>query len=122
MGPRSDSACGDGLLESIAMMRITSALACGLAMAMLGAAPAAGGIEPLPPRTGIDAFTCGELLGLQPEMQERALIYLSGVADGRRAAAVYDAEATGAAIDRMLAACRMTPALPVLGALRAAWR
>jgi len=91
-------------------------------MAMLGAAPAAGGIEPLPPRTGIDAFTCGELLGLQPEMQERALIYLSGVADGRRAATVYDAEATGAAIDRMLASCRATPSLAVLGALRAASR
>jgi hypothetical protein len=104
------------------MMRVTSALVCGLAIAMLGAAPAVGGIEPLPPRTEIDAFTCRELLVLQPEMQERALIYLSGVADGRRAATVYDAEATGAAIDRMLAACRATPSLAVLGALRAASR
>ena len=104
------------------MMRVTSALVGGLVLAMLGAAPAAGGIEPLPERTELDAFSCRELLGLPHEVQERALIYLSGVADGRRAATVYDAEATGAAIDRMLAACRATPSLAVLGALRAASR
>src|SRR5438874_477846 len=84
--------------------------------------PYATASAPLPQRTELDAFTCRELLVLQPEMQERALIYLSGVADGRRAATVYDAEATGAAIDRMLASCRATPSLAVLGALRAASR
>src|SRR5438309_11468045 len=103
------------------MMRATSALVGGLVLAMLGAAPAAGGIEPLPQRTELDAFTCRELLVLQPAMQERALIYLSGVADGRRAATLYDAEAPGAATDRMLASCRPTRPPAVLGPLRASW-
>src|SRR5438874_12179735 len=104
------------------MMRATSALVGGLVLAMLGAAPAAGGIEPLPQRTELDAFTCRELLVLQPEMLERALIYLCGVAYGRRVATAYDAEATGPPTQLILASCLATPPQALLDAQRVTQR
>ena len=104
-------------------MRVArTAIVCGLTLALLHATPAAAGIDPLPPRTEIGTFRCRELLALQPATQERALIYLAGVSDGRRRVAVFDAEATGGAVERVLTNCRAAPALTVIDAFALAWR
>jgi hypothetical protein len=44
------------------------------------------------------------------------------VSDGRRRVAVFDAEATGGAVERVLANCRAAPALTVIDAFALAWR
>ena len=104
------------------VMGARTAIVGGLVLALLQAAPASAGIDPLPPKTDIGGFACRDLLALQPALQERALIYLAGVSDGRRRAAVFDAEATGGAVERVLAACRSTPSLTVIDAFVLAWR
>lgn len=75
----------------------------------------------MPTRLDLDRFTCGELLGLDAERQERALVYLTGVMDGRRRTTGFDAEIAGHAIDRLLTACRATPSLIAVDAFMAAW-
>jgi hypothetical protein len=96
-------------------------LACVVILTMFQVPAASGGLEAMPPRIDLAAFTCRDLLALQADLQERALVYLTGVVDGRRRAAAFDAEVAGKAIDRMLANCRATPSLVAVDALIAAW-
>ena len=95
-------------------------LAVGLAIAALQPSATRAGMESMPTRIEAERFTCAELLALPSERQERALIYLTGVVDGRRQAAEFDATVAGAAIDQLVAACRTTPTLVVLDVLSAA--
>jgi HdeA/HdeB family len=95
-------------------------IACALMLAIGPASPAAAGIETMPTRLDLERVTCGDLMAFSPDQQERALIYLTGVVDGRRRASAFDAVVAGAAIDRLLAACRATPSLLVLDTLMAA--
>jgi len=82
---------------------------------------ASGGLDAMPTRIDLGRFTCGDLLGLDPQRQERALVYLTGVMDGRRRTTGFDAEIAGKAIDRLLTACRATPSLVAVDAFMAAW-
>jgi hypothetical protein len=97
------------------------AVAAGLMIALLHATPVGAGVE-LPPSIAIDAFTCGQLLALDAEPQQRAIIYIAGVIDGRRRAVVFDPVASGTAVERMLILCRATPERAVLDAFSAAWK
>ena len=96
-------------------------LACALMMAALQAPAAWAGLEAMPTRIEFDRFTCRDLLALDPQLQERALVYLTGVVDGRRRAPAFDANVAAAAIDRLLVSCRATPSLVAVDALIAAW-
>jgi hypothetical protein len=78
---------------------------------------ASGGMEAMPTRIDLARFTCRDLLGLPADVQERALVYLTGVVDGRRRASAFDAEVAGKAIDQLLTACRTTPSLVAVDAL-----
>ena len=89
-------------------------------LVLLAAAPAGAGIEPLPPRTVIDSYPCGELATLDEESRDRALIYLSGVIDGRRGAKVLDVETLSIVVDRVMKICATTPRLAVIEAFRRA--
>ena len=95
-------------------------LAWTLTLALVQASPALAGLEQMPTRLDLERFTCRDLMELPSERQERALVYLTGVVDGRRRATVFDAVSAGATIDRLLATCRATPTLIVLDALIAA--
>ena len=96
-------------------------LACVLLMAAIPVSTASAGLDAMPTRIDLGKFTCGDLLRLDADRQERALVYLAGVMDGRRRATGFDAEIAGKAIDRLLTACRATPSLVVMDALMAAW-
>lgn len=96
-------------------------LACVLIMATMPAPMASAGLDAMPTRIDLGRFTCRDLLALDAERQERALVYLTGVMDGRRRTAGFDAEIAGKAIDRLLTACRATPSLIVLDTFMAAW-
>ena len=97
-------------------------LACVLiVVAALPVSIAWAGLDAMPTRIDLGKFTCGDLLGLEAERQERALVYLTGVMDGRRRTTGFDAEIAGKAIERLLTACRATPSLIVLDAFMAAW-
>jgi hypothetical protein len=96
-------------------------LACALMIAVLRAPAAWAGLEAMPTRIDFDRFTCRDLLALDPQLQDRALVYLTGVVDGRRRVTSFDAAAAGAAIDRLLVACRATPSLVAVDAFIAAW-
>jgi hypothetical protein len=96
-------------------------LACVLIIAALQVAPASAGMEAMPTRIELAKFTCRDLLGLDADRQERALVYLTGVVDGRRRASGFDAVVAGKAIDRLLRDCRATPSLVAVDALTAAW-
>jgi len=96
-------------------------LACALVLAVFQVPAASGGMDAMPARIELARFTCRDLLGLDADRQERALVYLTGVVDGRRHAAGFDAEIAGKAIDRLLANCRATPSLVAVDALIAAW-
>jgi hypothetical protein len=98
-----------------------SLLACALMIAVLRAPAAWAGLEAMPTRIDIDRFTCRDLLALDPQLQERALVYLTGVLDGRRRSPSFDANVAGAAIERLLVACRATPSLVAVDAFIAAW-
>jgi len=89
-------------------------------LVLLVATPAGAGIEPLPPKTVIDAYSCSELNRLDEEGRQRALIYLSGVIDGRRGAKVLDVEALATVVDRVLRTCAATPRLAVIESFRRA--
>jgi hypothetical protein len=95
-------------------------IACASMLAIGWTSPAAAGIETMPPRLDLERVTCADLMAFSLDQQERALIYLTGVVDGRRRASAFDAVLAGAAIDRLLAACRATPSLIVLDTLIAA--
>jgi hypothetical protein len=95
-------------------------LACALIVATCQVPVASAGMDAMPARIDIAKFTCGDLLGLSADLQERALVYLTGVVDGRRRASVFDAEVAGKAIDRLLTTCRVTPSLVAVDALVAA--
>jgi len=79
--------------------------------------PALAGMEAMPTRIDFAQFTCRDLLALPADLQDRALIYLTGVVDGRRRAAAFDAEIAGKAIDRLFTTCRATPSLVAVDAL-----
>jgi hypothetical protein len=96
--------------------------ACLLILATFQVPAASAGLDAMPTRIDFARFTCRDLLGLEADRQERALVYLTGVVDGRRRAAGFDAEVAGKAIDRLLASCKATPSLVVVDALTAAWR
>ena len=93
-----------------------------VAVVLVHAAPVGAGIEAIPVKIDLDTLTCHQLLALQPESQERVIIYLTGVMDGRRGAKAFDAGTAGPAIDRLLAACNTAPTRGVLDAFAAAWR
>ena len=92
-----------------------------LIVAAMPVAMASAGLDAMPTRIDLGRFTCADLLGLDAERQERALVYLTGVMDGRRRTTGFDAEIAGPAIDRLLTACRTTPSLIVVDAFMAAW-
>ena len=94
-------------------------LALALAIATLQPSPSWAGLEAMPTRIEVEQLTCADLLALTPERQERALVYLTGVVDGRRGAKAFDAVRAGAAIDRLLAECRTAPGRRVLEGLTA---
>ncbi|HEY7518860.1 MAG TPA: HdeA/HdeB family chaperone [Methylomirabilota bacterium] len=96
-------------------------LACVLLLVAIPISPASAGLDAMPTRLDFSRFTCAELLGLEAGRQERALIYLTGVMDGRRRTAGFDAEVAGKAIDRLLTSCRAQPSLVVMDAFVAAW-
>jgi hypothetical protein len=96
-------------------------LVCVSIMAAMLVSTASAGLDAMPTRIEFARFTCGDLLGLDAERQERALVYLTGVMDGRRRAAGFDAELAGKAIERLLTMCRVTPSLVVVDAFIAAW-
>jgi hypothetical protein len=96
-------------------------LACVLLIATFQVTPASGGMDAMPTRIDLTRFTCGDLLRLQADRQELALVYLTGVADGRRRASAFDAELAGKAIERLLASCKATPSLVLMDAFIAAW-
>jgi HdeA/HdeB family len=96
-------------------------LACVLILAALPVSMAAAGLDAMPTRIDLARFTCADLLGLDAARQERALVYLTGVMDGRRRTAGFDAEVAGKAIDRLLGVCRATPSVIVVDAFTAAW-
>ena len=96
-------------------------LACVLIMAAIPLSMASAGLDAMPTRIDLGRFTCADLLGLDAERQERLLVYLTGVMDGRRRTAGFDAEIAGKAIERLLTACRATPSLIVVDAFMAAW-
>jgi hypothetical protein len=96
-------------------------LACVLILAAIPATTVSAGLDAMPTRLDFAKFTCGELLDLDPARQDRALVYLTGVMDGRRRTAGFDAEVAGKAIDRLLTACRATRSLVVVDAFMAAW-
>ena len=77
-------------------------------------------MEPLPPKTVIDSSSCSELAALDEEHRDRALIYLSGVIDGRRGARGLDVEALSIVVDRVMKICATTPRLAVIEAFRRA--
>ena len=95
---------------------------CALALVLVHAVPAGAGIDAIPPKIELDTVTCREILALPAESQERAIIYLTGVMDGRRRAKTFDASTAGPVIDRLLASCHATPTRAVLDAFTAAWR
>jgi hypothetical protein len=99
-------------------MRLTAA---GLMLVLFHATPVAAGLE-LPPPIVMQTYTCRELLALDGNTQERAIIYIGGVTDGRRQATVLDRVAFGNAVERMLALCRATPDRSALEAFSAAWK
>ena len=96
-------------------------LACVLILATFQVPAASGGMDAMPTRIDFTAFTCRDLLALPADRQDLALIYLTGVVDGRRQATRFDAEVAGKAIDRLLSNCRATPSLVAVDALIAAW-
>ena len=96
-------------------------VAAGLTIALLHATPVGAGLE-LPPPIAIDSFSCRQLLALDAEPQQRAIIYIGGVTDGRRQAVTFDPAASGHAIERMLTLCRATPDRGALDAFSAAWK
>ena len=96
-------------------------LACVLIMAAIPASTVSAGLDAMPTRIDFSRFTCAELLALDAGRQERALVYLTGVMDGRRRTAGFDAEVAGKAIERLLTSCRATPSLVVMDAFVAAW-
>ena len=95
--------------------------ATGLLLVLFHVTPVAAGLE-LPPPIVMATFTCRDLLALDGTTQERAIIYMGGVTDGRRQATVLDRVAFGNAIERMLALCRATPDRSALEAFSAAWK
>ena len=96
-------------------------LACVLIMAAIPVSTVSAGLDAMPTRLDFSQFTCADLLGLDAGRQERALVYLTGVMDGRRRTAGFDAEVAGKAIERLLTACRAKPSLVVMDAFIAAW-
>ena len=98
-----------------------------LAMLLLGLVvvtllPGAGDAQ-VPPARSIDvaAFTCGDALALSGEQRDRLLVYFNGYVDGKAGTTVWVAQVVGPRIDRALAHCKTTPALPLLDAFARAW-
>jgi HdeA/HdeB family len=69
----------------------------------------------------IDTMTCGELLGLKSDIQDRFLLFLDGYVSGARKDRVWNEVVHGAIVERALATCRADPRVSALGAfMRAA--
>ena len=97
-----------------------------LAMLLLGLVfvtqrPGSGDAQVAPIRIDVTTFTCGDALALSGEQRDRLLIYFNGYLDGRAGTTVWVEEVVGARIDRALAHCKTTPALPLLDAFARAW-
>jgi hypothetical protein len=98
-----------------------------LAMLLLGlivvtVLPGSGDAQVAPPQSiDMAAFTCGDALALSGEQRDRVLVYFNGYLDGKAGTTVWVAQVVGARIDRVLAHCKTTPALPLLDAFTRAW-
>lgn len=97
-----------------------------LAMLLLGLVvvtllPGPGDAQVAPLRIEVTALTCGDALALSGERRDRLLIYFNGYLDGKAGTTVWVDQEAGARIDRALAHCRTTPALPLLDAFARAW-
>jgi HdeA/HdeB family protein len=103
------------------MRLVLAMLLLGLVVVTLRPGPGDAQVHVIPRRIDITAFTCGEVLALNGEQRDRALIYFNGYLDGKAGAAVWVEEIAGARIERALAQCKMTPALPLLDAFARAW-
>ena len=95
----------------------------GVAAALLIAGTVLAGPELVPPRKiDFQTFTCRELLSLGSEQQDRIMIYLSGLMDGRHNVTVFDEVAKGALVERVLETCRANPADGLLRVFASSWR
>ena len=75
----------------------------------------------LPRVIQIDTVTCGELLELKSDLQDRLLLFFDGYVSGARKDRVWNEAAHGALVERALATCRADPRASALGAfMRAA--
>jgi len=84
--------------------------------------PGAGDAQVAPPQSiDLATITCGDALALSGEQRDRLLVYLNGYLDGKAGTTVWVAQVVGARIDRALAECKTTPALPLLNAFARAW-
>lgn len=84
--------------------------------------PGPSGAQVFPHRIDVATFTCGDVLSLGGEARDRVLIYFNGYLDGKAGTTVWVDQVVGARIDRALAYCRTTPALPLLDAFNRAWK
>jgi hypothetical protein len=76
----------------------------------------------LTPRTiRVDELTCGELVSMSGERQDRALIYFNGYFDGMHKETTWDERLTGRRIDEALAKCKASPASTVLHVFSEVW-
>ena len=97
-------------------------LVLGVAAALLIAGTVTAGPELAPRKIDFQAFTCRELLSLGSEQQDRIMIYLSGLMDGRHNVTVFDEAAKGALVERALETCRANPADGLLRVFASLWR
>lgn len=69
----------------------------------------------------IDRFTCADLLAQGGELRDQRLIFMNGYINGLRGQKVWDEQVEGERIDKVVRACRATPAKPVLDILTDLW-
>lgn len=76
----------------------------------------APGLSPAPPVIRIDRFTCGELLALPGESNDRMLIFFNGFMAGLRQRTTWDVRVEGEMVERAVGYCRADPTVTVLSA------
>jgi hypothetical protein len=94
-------------------MIVAGCIAVGM-LALMGGGPLAQ--QPLPRVIQIDRVTCGEVLGLRSDLQDRLLIFFNGYVSGARNARIWDETVQGAMIERALASCRADASQSALAA------
>ena len=99
---------GDTMNRRIRPMIVAGFIAVGMLGLAAGWPLAQTQLEPqLQPRViQIDRVTCGEVLGLRTDLQDRLLIFLNGYVSGARNTRIWDEAVQGAMIERALASCR----------------